>query len=405
MECVFASEINEELRQLYNHNYGLLPSGDITKIDVQSIPEHDILCAGFPCQPFSIAGMKKGEQCPISGTLINNVIKIVECHSPRAFILENVPNLSSIDGGRFWNRMRNSFEKLSYDITYKVISPLEIGVPQNRERLFIVGIRDKQVFRNYEWPNNQETDVYRKSFSMADWLDEPSDSTTRVNKEKKDLIKLWWELLSNVSIPNIPSVSIVAPEFGATYPINLNGLPLRDISQYRGSYGAKIPKVQRWSDVYSSLPSYMQGKRIAPDWIYKSIEFSRNLYNNNRKFLNDWKKSIPKQYNSWQILEWRGGNTCLSVGKYIIQFRASGVRIHKNDHFPALVAMTTTQTPIIGSKMRYLSMREAAKLQGLENISLPDNNIRAFKALGNAVNAKIVFLIAQNLKHAIEESK
>ncbi len=398
MKCVFASELDPDLRDIYQSNHGLLPAGDITKIKSRDIPKHDVLCAGFPCQPFSNAGKKQGMLCPISGSLIKEVVRITKYHLPKAVILENVPHLLKIDEGVFWKYIDRSFSKLGYNLSPKIISPLDIGVPQNRKRLFLVAIRDEE----FKWPS---MDNPVRHNGINDWLHNTPDDLRKVNKEKTDLVKHWWELLTKLKISPIPNISILAPEFGANYPLNFEAMSLNNFSVFKGSYGEKMGGSKRWDKVYGKMPSYMKGRKIAPDWVYKSILFSRKLYEGNKKFINEWKKNIPKNYNSWQILEWRGGKKCSNVRKHIIQFRASGVRVMHGNYFPTLVAMTTTQTPIIGSKMRYLSRTEAAGLQGLEGMLLPSNDIKAFKALGNAVNSKIAFVIAKQLKYSLETKR
>ncbi len=102
-ECVFACEIDADLRKLYFQNHKIKPHSDIRSVDVGSIPNHDVICAGFPCQPFSLAGKKKGAKCPESGRLIDNVIAIAKHHSPKYVLLENVPNIITIEDGKFWN--------------------------------------------------------------------------------------------------------------------------------------------------------------------------------------------------------------------------------------------------------------------------------------------------------------
>ncbi|MFB9145602.1 DNA cytosine methyltransferase [Halomonas alkalicola] len=101
-ECVFASELNAHLSGLYEKNFGFQPSGDIREVNLSSIPDHDFLCAGFPCQPFSKAGGQKGLECPQWGNLFDYVVEILELKKPRYFIIENVPNLINHNGGATW---------------------------------------------------------------------------------------------------------------------------------------------------------------------------------------------------------------------------------------------------------------------------------------------------------------
>jgi DNA (cytosine-5)-methyltransferase 1 len=106
-ECVFACEINEDLRKVYEKNFNMHPEGDIREVKIEEIPQHEILCAGFPCQPFSKAGDQTGFKCPKLGDLFDYVHAILEYHMPDYFLLENVPNLLRHDEGRTWNSIRN----------------------------------------------------------------------------------------------------------------------------------------------------------------------------------------------------------------------------------------------------------------------------------------------------------
>ena len=400
LKCVFASEIDNDLQELYKSNYGISPSGDITKIHAEEIPQHDILCAGFPCQPFSLAGQKKGSKCPESGNLINDVIRIVRHHKPTAFILENVPNVLTIEDGSFWKHIKSSFSYLGYGVDRKIISPFNLGIPQNRKRLFIIGIKDNKELDGFEWPNFNNSNNNINSDYIKTWLDS-KHGFKQLESPKKSLIKHWQKLLNNIKVSKMPSISILAPEFGANYPANFKGISLNQMKNYKGSYGQSLSNCNTWKEVYTKLPGYLKDRKKIPDWILQSWEFTRLLYNDNKIFLDQWKQDIPKEFNSWQILEWRGERKIFNMKNHFIQFRASGLRVMKNHYIPSLVAMTTTQVPIIGLGMRYLSRLEAAKLQGMENIRLPDKDIKAFKSLGNAVNAHVAYLIAKNLKHYI----
>ncbi len=147
-ECVFSSEWDDAAKQTYYENYGEVPFGDITKDETKAlIPEHfDVLCAGFPCQAFSIAGYQKGFD-DVRGTLFFDVADILEKYRPKAFYLENVKNLKSHDEGRTFAKIMDVLQnRLGYVVDSKVMNPCEYAnVPQNRERIFIVGFDPKQV--------------------------------------------------------------------------------------------------------------------------------------------------------------------------------------------------------------------------------------------------------------------
>lgn len=148
--CVFTSEWNRYSVQTYNANFGMFHAveGDVTEIPESYIPAHDVLVAGFPCQPFSIAGVSKknalgrphGFRDLTQGTLFFDIVRILEYHHPKAFLLENVKNLQSHDRGRTFEVIHRSLDELGYDISWRVINAKGF-VPQNRERIFIVGFR------------------------------------------------------------------------------------------------------------------------------------------------------------------------------------------------------------------------------------------------------------------------
>ena len=395
-KCVFASEINTELQKLYYKNFGIKPAGDIRKVHVTDIPKHDILCAGFPCQPFSLAGKKAGYKCPNDGKLIMDILRVIKHHLPSFLILENVPNILNIEAGNFWKFINNSLNKLGYNIIYKIISPVDIGIPQNRKRVFILGFKDKKHLINFHWPNKKIADQKLKTILVS------SDDHKKIESEKNFQIQHWQTLLSSCKINFLSSISIVAPEMGATYPLDFKYLKLKDMYKYKGAYGQKLNDSLSWEDLYMKLPSYSRKIRGVPNWLKDSIIYTRSVYQKNKRFLNKWTKGINKKYNSWQILEWRGIDNQLSLSEHILQFRASGIRVLKPHKIPSLVAMTPTQIPIIGREMRYISKFEAAKLQNLHSLPyISKNDTLAFKAFGNAVNAKIVELIGQAIQKSI----
>lgn len=144
--CVFSSEFDEDACKTYEANFGEHPSGDITKIDANDIPDFDILLAGFPCQAFSIIGKKEGFNNETCGTLFFEIERILRAKKPKAFMLENVRNLTAHDKGNTFRVIRSHLEALGYTVYAKVLNALDYGVPQKRERIIIVGFKDNVYF-------------------------------------------------------------------------------------------------------------------------------------------------------------------------------------------------------------------------------------------------------------------
>lgn len=148
-ECVFASEIDSAAQLAYHANYGLQPHGDITKIEPATIPDHDLLCAGFPCQPFSIIGNRQGFD-DIRGTLFFQIVKILESKQAPMIVLENVKQLATHDNKRTLTIIIDTLNSLGYKTEWKVLNALDYGLPQKRERILIVGFLNHDVA--FKWP-------------------------------------------------------------------------------------------------------------------------------------------------------------------------------------------------------------------------------------------------------------
>jgi DNA (cytosine-5)-methyltransferase 1 len=387
-ECVFASEIDEELRAVYQRNFGLTPAGDIRSITARDVPAHDVLCAGFPCQPFSLAGKKKGAACPTSGRLIEDVFRIVKHHRPDHVFLENVPNVLTIENGIFWSFIQREFSRLQYRVEHRIYSSLEFGFPQQRLRLFIVATKSSRP--GFLWPEPSSGTVR----PLSRYVTSGVEFHRRIEPAKQRVLQKWDELVRH--IPSLlRSDTLLASEFGATYPVAglRQGRPWR---RYRGAFGSPLDGASSLHDALQLLPNYAAACGGVPQWMRPYVEYSRWVYQQAPAFFDHWKTDMAAMPNSWQKLEWRGDRSQPSVWAQTIQFRASGIRVMRPDFAPSLVAMSPTQTPILGPKRRYLSVREAASLQSLESLrSFPENNERAFRALGNAVNSEIVFQIAK----------
>lgn len=193
-KCVFSSEWNKYAKKTYDANFGEVPFGDITKTNEKQIPDHDILVGGFPCQPFSIAGVSKknslGKQHGFldetQGTLFFDICRIIKEKRPKAFLLENVKNLKSHDKGNTFRVIEKTLKKLGYTVTSRVIDAKHY-VPQHRERIFIVGF-DKSEFSNginFSFPETPKTEP-----KMKDILQ------TRVDSKYTLSDKLWSYLQS-----------------------------------------------------------------------------------------------------------------------------------------------------------------------------------------------------------------
>lgn len=143
-KCLFASEIDGEAKKAYNANYNLMPHGDITKIQTDEVPDHDVLLAGFPCQPFSIIGNRLGFD-DIRGTLFFEIARILREKKPSLFLLENVKQLSRHDGGRTIKTIIETLEEIGYLVHWDVLNALDYGLPQKRERTLIVGFLNHDV--------------------------------------------------------------------------------------------------------------------------------------------------------------------------------------------------------------------------------------------------------------------
>lgn len=150
-KCVYSNEWDEPVRKVYAENFGEVPEGDITKVDENSIPDHDILCAGFPCQAFSISGKQRGFE-DSRGTLFFDVARIVKAKKPKIVFMENVKNFATHDNGHTLEVVRNAMEELGYTFNQKVLNSVDFGIPQKRERIYMVCFRNDLHISNFEYP-------------------------------------------------------------------------------------------------------------------------------------------------------------------------------------------------------------------------------------------------------------
>ena len=166
-ECVYSSEWDEPVRKVYSDNFDEIPDGDITQVDEKSVPDHDILCAGFPCQAFSISGKQHGFE-DSRGTLFFDVARIVKEKQPKVVFMENVKNFASHDGGRTLEVVRTTMEDLGYTFFYKVLSAVDFGIPQKRERIYMVCFRNDLNVASFNYPKPFELQKHVEDFLLSD---------------------------------------------------------------------------------------------------------------------------------------------------------------------------------------------------------------------------------------------
>lgn len=184
--CVFASEINTSACDVYEVNYGMRPLGDIQAIKANAIPEHDILCAGFPCQAFSISGKRKGFSDD-SGKLFFQILKIIRYHTPRLIVLENVKNLLTHDEGRTIRVIEARLEAANYTVFKKVISSNDFGVPQLRKRIYIVAFRNDCQVTEFDFPQQRGdrqvvNDILEDNVDDRYWINREAEFVDNINE-------------------------------------------------------------------------------------------------------------------------------------------------------------------------------------------------------------------------------
>ena len=435
-KCVFASELKEDLRKLYQLNFPELDEkylkGDITMVDVNDIPSHDILCGGFPCQPFSQAGKRLGFQDEGRGDLFFKICEIIQYHKPRYIFLENVSNLKGHDNGDTWRVIKRELEKLGYYVPEpEILSPHQFGIPQHRRRIYIVGLRkdliDSKEPKPFEFPNEKK----EKNCDITTIIDSSDTDIQPLALKTLQQLKVWQKFLTELKKRNraIPRFPIWAMEFDADYEYE-DIAPFKQTKKqlkgHKGKLGWEINGPSK-EDCLRQLPIYAQTDTADkfPEWKIRYIRQNREFWTENADWLSSWIEYIKDWDNSHQKLEWNcRGNNDGDLKHKIIQFRASGIRVKLPTFSPAL-NLVGTQVPILpwielpkecipvysdeeleqyGLTQddirfgRYLSTKEAAALQGMGKLKFGHlSRTRIYEALGNAVNVDIVTIIAKKL--------
>lgn len=409
---VFAAEWEPALNTLYAANFPTATVwSDVNDLDspdviAKEVPDHEVLTAGFPCQPFSKAGEQLGFGHTLQGQLFFKVLDILKEKKPRRFILENVPNIVRHKKGETLNTILTELRSVGYAVDWRKYSPHQFGDPQIRERIYFVGSRE--TLDDFKWP-----DPTHESTDISSVLDVTATPSRAILPQTLRAIDMWGDFL-RASPPEIklPSFPIWSMEFGADYPFDDEGTPpaiwrekgARDLDRYYGSFGQTLRDLDR-DQQYERLPSYARrdGDFVFPVWKQAFIRQNRQFFWANRRWLVDWmSKWKPWKFpQSLQKFEWNVQGGRREIDDYVLQVRASGIRAKRTTTAPSLIAMTHTQVPILGKNIvgvrRYMSPGECAALQSLGSVALPESDLAAYKALGNAVNARVVGAIAEPL--------
>ena len=370
-ECVFASDIDKYAIETYYENYKMDSDFNICDVKEEDIPKHDVLCGGFPCQAFSTAGHKKGFD-DTRGTLFFEIARILKYHKTKYIILENVKNLVGHDNGNTWRVIRNTLIELGYILTEEplLMSPNYLGVPQLRERVFILGIHESQLTKVnpkliYEKDGSKYLNIVKLTrkdapetsiYTVLDDLTDEEAKKYEMSEYEKLTLTAWDEFHKNIN-PKVLGFPVWTFEFGETYD-------------------------------YSEFPKWKQ------DYIRKN----RKLYLDNKKFIDKW--MVKYNVNGFKLrdkkFEWQAGDKYSSVWETSIQLRQSGIRCKKPDYFPTLVAMV--QTPIIGKYKRRMTPREVARLQSFPDTFIYNKDLhQAYKQFGNSANIEIIEYLAKQL--------
>ena len=381
-KCVYAVENDKNAAEIYQKNWGISAFGDITQDanEKVKVPPHDVLVAGFPCQPFSKSGDQKGMN-ETRGTLFWNILKIVEKRKPSLILLENVRNLVGPRHQHEWKIIIKSLREQGYSVSDKpsIFSPHLLppdlgGRPQVRERVFIAAVKNSRRKTNSDFikplllnkpvlgwdPNNWDLEKHLLSVVQ----------TKKLNKLTK--LEIYWIKAWN--------------EF---------------VIEITNSRKQRLPGFPLWGDDWI-LPKNLNQKELdkLPEWKSDFLIKNSNFYKENKRFIDQWTKKwnfyTDKFPPSRRKLEWQAQDT-KDLWNTVMHFRPSGIRAKRATYLPTLVAIT--QTSIIGKKKRRISIEEAAHLQGLPTWFSFENQKESatFKQLGNGVNVAAVWYVLKQI--------
>lgn len=354
-QCVLACDIDAQCRDIYHKNYGILPHDDITTLNTETMPDFDILCGGFPCQPFSNGGNKKSFDDK-RGRLFDEIIRIATAKKPRFMFLENVKHIKKVSNGRVYDYILKELDTANYHVKVVEISPHQLGIPQQRERVIFICIRkdiyDAEKDISINLPKTTRCDV-------ESIVEKNAPAKYNISESTQKVLEAWDEMIQHVEVGESLSPTILSKEFKSNYS----------------------------EEEFKQLPK----------WKQEYITKNRRIYEKYKDKWDSWTekhKDILNQNEVNSKLEWQAGPKAKndSIFKHFIQLRQSGIRVKREKYFPTLVAIV--QIPIYGIEKRYLTPRECARLQSFpDSFILHSNDKIAYKQFGNAVNVEVVYYV------------
>jgi DNA (cytosine-5)-methyltransferase 1 len=381
-KCVYGVEIDSNAAKVYEKNWGLKVHGDINSDvtdDAVNIPEHDVLCAGFPCQPFSKSGAQRGME-ETRGTLYWSILKIIRERRPALVVLENVRNLAGPRHAHEWQVIIETLRQEKYRVSEEpgVFSPHLLprdlgGRPQVRERVFIVAVRDDSL-------GDEEIQIEHPVVSnlpIADW--NPNDWDIEKHLPLDDEVEVEQCKLSDFEKHWIDAWDDFV------------------IGMWELREGRRLPGFPIWGDNWVLLDD-LDIPENTPAWKADFLRKNSAFYTEHQEFIDKWTAKwdfyTDKFPPSRRKLEWQAQDTP-RLWDTVMHFRPSGIRAKRPTYLPALVAIT--QTSIIGSRKRRLSPREAARLQGLPDwFEFGEQKPAAtYKQLGNGVSVGAVWYVVR----------
>lgn len=385
-QCVLACDIDTKCREVYKNNYGIEPKEDVTKLVSAEIPDFDILCGGFPCQAFSHAGKQDGFE-DTRGTLFRDICRILRDKQPKYFLLENVKNLKGHNKGDTWKTIYKCLTESGYT-TYEtpiVVSPHQLGVPQHRERVIIMG------WRNDVLPPGGLPAIPKVSppanISIENVLMDDVDipQGTALTATEMDVLTLWESFIQHFKTKGVklPTFPMWSDDWDSTYDLSVEVV---------GNNEDEVDE-DRDDDDGEDKDCTTKNFKI-PEWKQKFIRQNREFYATHKSFLEPWlikARECPSFLGAKRKLEWQAGKFQAddSIWKLLFQFRPSGIRVKRANYSPALVAMA--QIVYVGHKKRKLCPREVARLQSFpDSFKLPLSAATAYKQFGNSVNVEVI---------------